>query len=175
MFRQLPIKKKHLLIAATAILFLFCYQLAFKRTLEAWRVNKQLQTKVAAAVDVSYQPAYVQRKNANLDRIIAFYKTDTTALRSSIVSAIGVLAEQNQVKLSEVPVQNPLYHTDQFIIQRLGFEGDFFTLLKMLNELQALKGIGIIRSAVFKATETRSGNNQGKKLTLEVYLETAII
>jgi len=175
MFRQLPIKKNHLLIAAAAILFLFCYQLAFKRTLEAWQANKQLQTKIAAAADVSYQPAYVQRKNANLDKIIALYKTDTTALRSSIVSAIGALAEQNQVKLSEVPVQNPLYHTDRFIIQKLGFEGDFFSLIKMLNKLQALKGIGIIRSAGFKATEIRAGNKQGKKLTLEVYLETAII
>jgi DNA polymerase III delta prime subunit len=172
MLNQLPIKKDYLLIAATIIFLLLCYQLAFKKTLEAWQTNKQLKAQIGRAADLSYQPAYVQRKNNNLNKIISLYKIDTTAFRSSIVSTIASIAEKEQVKLSEVPVQNPLYHTDHFIIQKLNFEGSFFALAKVLNRLQALKGIGIVRSADYKTTEVRSGSNPAKKLTLEVYLET---
>jgi len=172
MLTQLPLKKNYLLVAATAMLLLFCYQLAFKKTLEAWQFNKQLERKVAGASDVSYQPAYMQRKNNNLTTIIRRYKTDTAAFRNNWINTISSIADKEHVKLSEVPTQSISYHTDQFIIQKLTFDGDFFSLIKILNKLQALNGIGIIRSADFKASEIRAGNNQGKKLMLEVYLET---
>lgn len=172
MLKQLPIRKDYLLIAATIILFLLCYQLAFRKTLEAWQTNRQLKTQLAQAADLSYQPAYLQRKNHNLDKIIAFYKTDTAAFRSNSISAIASIAEKEQVKLSEVPVQNPLYRADEFTIQKLRFEGGFFPLIKVLDQLQALRDIGIIRSVAFKTTETRSATAPAKKLTLEVYLET---
>lgn len=172
MLNQLPIKKEYLLVAATALLLLICYQLAFKRTLEAWQTNRQLKAQLAQAADLSYQPAYLERKNNNLARIIDCYQADTAAFRSNSISTIASIAEKEQVKLSEVPVQNPLYHTDRFIIQKLNFEGNFFTLAKMLNQLQALKGIGIVRSADYKTTENRSGPGSARKLMLEVYLET---
>jgi hypothetical protein len=175
MINQLLIKKNYLLIAGTAIFLLLCYQLAFKKTLEAWQTNKQLQAKLAQAADLNYQPAYLERKNNNLGRIIDRYKTDTAAFRSNSISTIASIAEKEQVKLSEVPVQNPLFHSGQFTIQKLSFEGGFFALIKVVNQLQALKGIGMVRSVDFKTTETRSGSNLSKKLMVDVYLETAHI
>ena len=72
----------------------------------------------------------------------------------------------------EVPLQDPLYHTDHFIIQKLDFEGDFFALTKVFNQLQATSGIGVVRAVSYKVIGLRSGENDGKKLELEVYLET---
>jgi len=66
-----------------------------------------------------------------------------------------------------------MYHTDKLIIQKLDFEGDFFALTKVFNRLQATRGIGMVRSAAYKMTGLRAGNDDVKKLIFEVYLETA--
>lgn len=172
MLKQFPLKKEYLLIAAAIVLLLLSYQLAFKKTMEAWQINKHLKVQLFEATNLSYQPAYLERKDKNLTGIINRYKTDTVAFRSNSISAISSIAEKENVKLSEVPVQDPLYHTDQFIIQKLNFEGSFFALTKVLNQLQAKSGIGLVRSATYKSIKARSNTDQGKKLILEVYLET---
>ena len=58
-------------------------------------------------------------------------------------------------------------------IQKLNFEGDFFSLTKVLNQLQSTKGIGVPRAATFKVMGIRSNVDETKKLLLEVYLEIA--
>lgn len=173
MLKQLSIKREYLMIAATIILLLLCYKLAFKKTIEAWQIHKGLNAQLTQATDLSYQPAYVERKNSNLTKIINRYKTDTIAFRSNAISAISSIAEKENVKLSEVPLQDPLYHTEQFIIQKLNFEGDFFALTKTLDQLQATVGIGMVRSASYKMIISRSSTDEVKKLVLEVYLGTA--
>jgi hypothetical protein len=172
MLKQLPIKKEYLLIAGSIVLLLLCYRLAFSKTIAAWQVNKALKSQLAQASDLSYQPAYLERKNNNLSKIISRYKTDTVAFRSNAISAISSIAEKENVKLSEVPLQDPLYHADQFIIQKLNFEGGYFALTKVLDQLQATSGIGAVRAATYKVIGIRLGAEDEKKLVLEVYLET---
>ena len=173
MLKQFPLKKEYLLIAASIVLLLLSYQLAFKKTIEAWQANKQLKAQITQASDLNYQPAYLERKNTNLSKIINLYKTDTISFRSIIISTISAIAEKENVKLSEVPVQDPLFHTDKFIIQKLNFEGGFFALTKVLNQLQATKNIGMLRSLDYKTVGVRSNSDETRKLVLEVYLELA--
>jgi hypothetical protein len=167
MIKQLPFKKEYLLLAATMVLLLLSYQLAFKKTINAWQLNSSLKQQLTRSTDVSFQPGYQERKNANLDQIIHLYQVDTSEFRSSIISTIAEIAGKENVKLSEVPTGDPAYHTSQFIIQRLRFEGDYFLLEKVLNRLRSVPGVGIIRSAQFKSTK----NEKTKKLLLEVYFE----
>jgi hypothetical protein len=171
MVKQSLLKKEYLFIAATMLLLLICYQLAFKKTIQAWQLNSGLKNQLIQSADVSFQPGYLQRKNNNLDKIIALYKADTVDFRGNIISAIAVIAGKENVKLTEVPLQDPLFHRDRFIIQKLNFEGAFFSLIKVLNQLQSAKGIGMPRSAAFKAVGIRSNADETKKLVMEVYLE----
>jgi hypothetical protein len=67
-------------------------------------------------------------------------------------------------------LQDPLYHRDKFIIQKLDFEGSFFALTKVFNQLQATNGIGVVRAASYRVISLRSGNDDVKKLVLDVYL-----
>ena len=172
MLDKLPVKKAYLLLLATILLLIVAYKLAFKKTIEAWQINSQLKEQIIQATDLSYQPAYLERKNRNLSQIINRYKTDTAAFRSNSISAISEIAAKENVKLSEVPMQDPLYHTNQFIIQKLNFEGDFFSLTRTLNKLQSTKGIGVVRAASYKSVKTILNTDEAKKLVLEVYLET---
>ncbi|WP_259071771.1 hypothetical protein HDF24_25505 [Mucilaginibacter sp. X4EP1] len=171
MLKNIPIKKEYLLVAGTIIAVLICYQLAFKKTIMAWQLNKQLNTQLTQASDLNVQPAYLERKSANLSKITALYKTDTTAFRSNVISNIAGIAEKENVKLSEVPLQDPSFHTDKFIIQKLDFEGDFFSLTKVLKQLQSTPQIGMLRSVSYKSIGIRSNSDESKKLVLEVYLE----
>jgi hypothetical protein len=171
MRKPLPVKKEYLLIAATLVLGWLCYRLAFKATLDAWQTHRQLRAELDRAADLRYQPGYLKRKNTNLDRVIALYQADTAAFRNNSINLIAEIAGKNKVKLSEVPTQDPFYHADKFIIQKLGFEGDFFSLTKMLQQLQATRGMGIIRSAAYKTVGHKTGTGEDKKLVLEIYLE----
>ena|ERR1700743_391509 len=173
MLKQLPIKKEHLLIVATIVLLWLSYKLAFKGTIEAWKNNRQLKEQLTRSTDLSYQPGYLERKNNNLEKILKFYKADTAAFRNHSIDIISSIAEKENVKLSEVPTQDPFYHTDKFIIQKLGFEGDFFSLTKVFHQLQLTNDIGIVRSATYKIPRTNPNNQKDKKLVLEICLEIA--
>ena len=171
MLKRLPIKKTYVLIGASVLLLLLSYQLAFKKTVEAWQINKRLKSQLNQSADLSIQPAYLERKNNNLTKIINSYKTDTVAFRSNILSTISMIAEKENVKLSEVPLQDPLYHTDHFIIEKLNFEGSFFALTKVLNRLLATNGIGIIRSITYRVIGLHSSAEASRQLVMEVFLE----
>jgi len=172
MLKQLPIKREYLLVAVSVLLLIISYRLALKKTIDAWQEHSRLKKELSQSAGIDVQPAYLDRKNHNIDQIINVYKTDTIAFRNSTISAIASIAEKENVKLSEVPTQDPIYHTDKFIIQKLAFEGDYFALTRTLNQLQATKGIGMCRSATFKVIITRTSIEAIKKLVLEVYLET---
>ncbi|MDP9080015.1 MAG: hypothetical protein M3O71_21525 [Bacteroidota bacterium] len=170
MLEKLPVKKEYLLIGGAILLLLLSYQLALKKTVEAWQIHRQLTGQLTQGTDLSVQPAYLERKNRNLDKIIGSYKTDTVAFRSTMISTISLLAEREGVKLSTLPMQDPLFHSDKFIIQKLGFEGDFFSLTKVLNRLRLTNGVGMIRSFVYKTPSGRSKETESRQIFLEIYL-----
>jgi hypothetical protein len=164
MWKRLPFKKEYLLVAGAVVLLWLSYQLAFKGTIAAWQMNAGLKAQLNRSVDVNYQPSYLNRKNNNLDKILKLYRADTAAFRSNSISLIAGIAEKAGVKLSEVPVNDPFYHTDRFLVQKLGFEGDFFSLTRVLHQLQQTPGIGQVRGADYHF-------GHEKKLVLEVFLE----
>lgn len=171
MLKQLANKNEYLLAAGTALLFFLCYQLAFKATIEAWNLNRQLRAQQVSAGGMSYQPEYLVRKNTNLDTIIAHYKVDSVTWRNYAISTVALEAEKLNVKLSAVPAQGDLFQTDKYSIQRLGFEGDFFHLVKLLRQLQHIHDIGYVRSVTLKTRELRSGRDISAQLYMELYLE----
>jgi hypothetical protein len=171
MFKGLTLKNNYVLAAAAALLFFLCYQFAFKKTLAAWQTHQELKNQIAQSTDLSVQPDYLYRKNNNLKRILELYQADTIGFRNNSISNIAVIAEKENVKLSEVPMQDPLLHTDEFIIQKLAFEGDFFSPTKTLNVLQITPGLGIVKSVIYQIVKDKTGFASDKKLNMEVYLE----
>ncbi|HTK21474.1 MAG TPA: hypothetical protein VL442_18270 [Mucilaginibacter sp.] len=170
MIKPGKIKKEYLLLTASLLMLVICYQLAFKKTIEAWHVHKKLTSKLTQSSSVNFQPGYSERKNANISRILNLYKADTISFRSNTISRISSIAEKENVKLSNVPVEDPMLHNNQHIIQKLAFEGDYFALIKTLNELQNTPGIGMIRSIDIKSARNLFNESSSKKLTLTIQL-----
>lgn len=151
-----------MLLAVGIVLLVICYQLAFRKTIEAWQVHKQLALQLTQSSNVNFQPGYSERKTANISRILNLYKADTANFRSNIVSRISSISEKENVKLSEVPADDPSLHNNKLIYQKLAFEGDYFSLVKTLNELQKTPEIGVIRSIDLKSAPPND-NERGAK------------
>ena len=157
----------------TFLFLIICYRFAFKNTIDEWHTHRQLREKLDQAGNLAYQPDYTQRKSHNLDKIIGLYKADTNLLRNNIINTIALIAEDDHVRLTAVPVQDMAYRTDIFIIARLDFEGDYFSLLKTANQLQKTKDIGMICSESWKVKHIRTSIADDKKLGLSVFLKIA--
>jgi len=167
MLSRLNIKKEYLLIAASILALLVAYQVAFKKTIEAWQLHSDLKRQISQSTDLGYQPGYLERKNANLDKIIKLYKADTNNYRSIILSDIVSIAEQEKVKLSQVPTQDAVYHSSQFLIQKLSFEGDFFSLIRTINRLSVMRNIGFVRSVGLKS-QRAANYNQSERIVMDI-------
>lgn len=171
MLKNLIYKKDYWLVAAAILLLVVCYQLAFKKTVEAYQTRNRLQAQVSQVSDVSYEPGYLERKAGNIDRILARYRMDTLALRGNALAQIAVIAERENVKLSEVPLQDPSFNTAHFIIQQLEFEGSYPALLKTFHDLENMANVGVPRSITIKTVSKNTGNKEDKKTVMDVLME----
>jgi hypothetical protein len=174
MFNKQYLNREYILVAATVILLMACYQLAFKKTITAWQINEQLKAQLAQSADVSTQPGYIQRKNANLDRTLDLYKADTINFRSNTISTISSVAERENVKVSAVPSNDPFYHTPQFVVQRLSLEGAYFDLVKTLNDLQSGTSMGVIRSVLIRSSASNA-SSASPKVIMEISFQVLCV
>ena len=170
MQKLLNIKREYLLIGASLLVLLLCYKLAFKPTIEAWQLHHRLSNQLVQATDLSYQPGYLERKNRNLIKILDLFKADTLSFRSNILSRISLIAEGQEVKLTEVPTNDSALHNAGFIAGKLSFEGEYFALVKTLNKLQQTSEIGQIRSVRIKTVKEHLLNYTASKTIMEIYL-----
>lgn len=170
--KRLPLKKTYLLAALTVVLILLSIRLAFYKTWQARQINKALTVQLAQSTDVSYQPGYLERKNSNLNKTLGQYKVDTLTYQSTVLSALSALAEQEKVKIAELPVQreDPYYQAVHYNIQKLTLEGDYFALTKFLHKAELLSAVGRIRAASYQITRRAASSEKGS-LQLQVYLE----
>jgi len=170
MQKFLNIKKEYLLIGASLLILALSYQLAFTPTIEAWQLHNSLSKRLLQASDASYQPGYLERKNRNLDKILILFKADTLNFRSNILGRISGIAQDQGVKLTEVPTNDPNFHIAGFTFEKLSFEGDYFALVKTLNKLQQTKGIGQIRSVSINSINEHLFGYVTPKIIMEIYL-----
>lgn len=149
---------------------MICYELAFSRTMADWHHYKELNRELAAGNDLSYQPGYMTRKSRNLEQTLSLYRSDTALFRSNTISVIASLAEKQHVRLTGVPADADIFHTDRAMLQKLRFTGDFFSLNRFLYQLESTPGIGVPRSLVYRAERKQASSVPGTPV-LEVLLE----
>jgi len=169
MMKAFFIKNKYGLWILSAALVFICYQLALKKTVEDWQLNNRLKTQLNNAGDLSYQPAYLERKNDNLSRLVKSYSADTANFRSDIIDRIASVAAEGKVKVTSVPLPDVGSPDERLIMQQLVLEGTYAALMMTAQKLYALQGIGIVRSVMLKMPP-RSQSPQKKLLVMQVYI-----
>jgi len=162
-------KKEYLLLVLFFVLLIFSYQFAFKKTWKAYKVNKSLSASLNK-VNLNYQPDYLHRRNSSLDKVLSKYSLKPNLFRGSAIAQIANLAEKENVKLVEIPATAPELNTAQSQVQRLNFEGDYYSLLSFVHKLQKQNNIGVVRSLNLKVG-TNYMPGVDKKLILELYFQ----
>lgn len=164
-------KNKNNILLAVGILALtfLTYQFAIKNTIAAYETNKRLKTSLMSN-SVEFLPAdFMQRKDRNLKKILGKYSLDPVTFKGKSIGEVASIAERENLKLIEIPVLDPFYNTEKFLIQRMDFEGDFYSIVRFIQRIQNEQKVGVLKSLSLK-TEM-NGIEQGKKLSLEIFLQ----
>lgn len=163
------LKQRYISAAAAALLVVTCYQLAFKRTIEAWQLHKGLERQIQQSSDVSVPPGYLNRKDRNLDGLLNLYKPADNS-RDELINRVAEIAESEHLKVEEVPHPDTSAEGAGYVIQRLLFSGEYLAMLRTLQKLEQNKEVGMIRSLTLKTARATESKN-GKDLSLEISFE----
>lgn len=158
--------KKFLFAAAVLLFFAVCYQLAFKATIVALKLNMHLKDRVSNATLTS-QPQYLFRQNKALVEIIQTFSTDTLTYRNKMADEISLIAEKEGTRVVELPAQ-ALAFNNQVFVQKVRLSGDFKHLLNTLYQCEAAKDIGYLRSVVLKKVSKTDSGIKTNTVTLDL-------
>ena len=158
------IQKNKLLLPLLGIGLLLSWFLAFSKTFDAIMLHRKLNAASAQENDISFNPVYVQRKQAALDRILKEYQvgeewSDLLWMRGSEIAAkqnVGIEYTATKVSLESDS-------TMVGRVQSLKFYGDFLQLVKLIDTLERSSGIGKISALQIKAPKQDFVNERARK------------
>ena len=171
MLKNITFKREYLLIGGAVLLLIAAYCLAFRKTIEQWHVHTELEAKLDGSNNSAYQPDYLQRKNANLNKIIRLYQADTSVFRTNSVNAVSLIAQRNSTSLVNIPYQDTQPDTGKMITEEMTLAGNYFSLLKTSAGINNTRGIGWLRSMSIERLKLSDGTADTKKLKMELYVE----
>ncbi|WP_026898444.1 hypothetical protein [Daejeonella oryzae] len=157
-----------LVIGAVVLTFLF-YQFGIKNTIVAYQTNEQLKNTLKNNSLESLPQDFLLRKSRNLDKVLEKYSVDSLIFRSKSIGEVASIAEAENLKLLEIAPLDPFYSTENFLVQKIDFEGDYYSIVKFIRRVQNQHNVGIIRSINIQ-TQTK-GPAIGKNLKIELYLQ----
>jgi len=163
------IQKNKLLLPSLGIGLLLSWFLAFSKTFDAIILHRKLNAEAVQENDVSFNPVYVQRKQAALDRILKGYQvgeewSDLLWMRGSEIAAkqnVGI----------EYTAAKPLAERDSTsvgLVQSLQFYGNFVQLVKLIDTLERSFGIGKISAMQIKAPKQDFSSDSARKNMLRL-------
>lgn len=158
-------------VAAVFLLFLG-YQLAFKQTIEAWQVNKELHQQLESGEELVAQPGFTKRKAVNLERALELYKVDTATFRSKLITTMSLLGEKHDLRMVEIPktVADTMHDSYQ---HRVILEGNYHNMIRFLNDAENTKGYGQLRSV--EVYSDKNNSIEKNELRLQLYFIGNII
>ncbi|WP_342333041.1 hypothetical protein [Pedobacter sp. FW305-3-2-15-E-R2A2] len=146
------IQKNKLLLPSLGIGLLLSWFLAFSKTFDAITLHRKLNAESVQENDISFNPVYVQRKQAALDRILKGYQvgeewSDLLWMRGSEIAA-----KQNVgIEYTAGKTVAESDSTSVGLVQSLQFYGNFVQLVKLIDTLERSSGIGKISAMQIKA------------------------
>lgn len=163
------VQKNKMLLPLFAVGLLLCWFLAFNKTYDAVVLNYKLSNESETANDISFNPAYVERQLVALDLILKGYKVgeawnDELWMQSSaIATKLGVSVD--------FTLNKPSAEADSTAVgqsQSLYFYGRYVQLVKLIDTLEGLPGIGKVSALQVKGPKAGLGSEREGKCELRV-------
>jgi hypothetical protein len=166
-----PIKKNKLLLPLFILGILLCWFLAFSKTFDAVMLNAKLKESSEKENDISFNPSYVQQKLSSLDLILKGYQVKEDWKDHLWMQASSIAAKQN-VSI-DFTLDKPSADVDSISaasqrMQSLYFYGGFIQLVKLVDSLERVKGIGQVSALQLKAPKKDLSNSGRKRCVLRL-------
>lgn len=164
-----PIKKNKLLLPLFILGLILCWFLAFNKTFDALKLNAQLTRTSEKGNDISFNPSYVQQKLLSLDLILKGYKVKNDWNDILWMQASSIAASQ-QVAI-DFTLDRPSAEVDSNSVeqgQSLYFQSGFIQLVKLMDTLERVKGIGKVSALQLKAPKRDVVGDIEKRCVLRI-------
>jgi len=155
-------KKNRMLAGLTVLGVVICWQFAFSKTFDAIKIHHELNRKTTTVNDLSFNRDYMERKLAAMTDILTTYQVNEEDwsnelwLRGSAASMkMNVEIDYTQEKPSVEPDSSSVG-----ITQSLYCYGNYSELVKVMDSLESMQGIGKIAAIQIKGPKaelTRNG------------------
>lgn len=137
-----------LMIPLALLLGLVAWQLAFKKTWEAYRKYSALsdtEDPAGTLSALSISPAYSASRKKVVDVLYERYRVDTLNWKNQLWNHCAVLSGKYGCSVQTFPAWKPLnYNSTTLLRQEVVFAGNYAGLLRLQQALDTLKGIGLL-------------------------------
>ena len=157
MFKGLAYRRKfQLLLAASTLLALLAYQFGIRKTLDAIRNYKELNSKFALVEQAPERLAEIKKQLNDLDQSIRTEEVDNALFQSSLLETVSEFCRTNDLVIKDFP-QTMERQVQDFTIEqnKIVVAGDFKSALKLAYLLEQEQKIGQVISSDFKMTMDR--------------------
>jgi len=154
-------------IAAIALLLFLGWTFSFQKTFEAYALNRQLKAEAAAGDHQSGSLIALKEKKLSFyNQVLKGYAVKAPDRENKMWQTVSGLALYNQVDVLYDPVK---LSTDTalfkgLVTQHFNFEGQYASLIKLVDTLHKTKFIGKIKQLRLSANKNAVQN----KLTMQI-------
>lgn len=164
-------QKNKLLFPAVGIGVLLCWFFALGKTFESIHLNQRLnKDSETSAKDLSFNPLHTERKLKALDAILKGYRVRESQWRNDLWFKASSIAVKQNVSI-DYTLNTPVLERDSTAVgldQSLYFYGGYTPLVKLIDSLEKIKGIGKIFSVEIKAPFKDLVNEKKDKAVLKI-------
>jgi hypothetical protein len=163
-------KKMQLILWGTLILFILCYLLAFRKTIDEKKTLTKNRTLSAQIENSSEIHGQLLKELSSIESGLTNVSATGRETQEIIIELINSLSLVEKIKLIDMPGLELADENGMDIInQAFTVQGDFFSLLRFVRSLEEAAGAGKISSADFyRYTDTQSGFSATR---VKVYLQ----
>lgn len=134
-----------LVLPLMALLVVASYYLAFQKTVMVYQNYALLKAQDGGSESLSVSPMYTMARIKQVDELYDRFKVDTLSWKNSLWNHGAGLSQKYGVSINAFPPVKAMILQDlPCFQQRIGFNGDFASLLKLTKELSLLKYTGMI-------------------------------
>ena len=161
-------RKNIILLAATIIVLVLCYQLAIKKTLDYKTRYIALKAEERLFDDIPKQFGVLNEKNKYYDSLLNTYQIGETSIQNNLLKTINKIAKEEQLKIIDFNEPHVFtkdkskQNTYTFVV-----EGDFENILGLIYYLEQHTKFGEVLNVHFE---------KKKQLrTRKEYLQTTVM
>ena len=169
MFKQFSYQQKNkLLLPFTAVISLLCWYLAFSKTYTAVQVNRDLKAQTDTAIDLSFHPAYMQRKLTALKQILKSYQVNTTDWGNELWMKTSAMAMKHNAGIEYTIAAVEQDTASRAKIETIYCYGSFSQLVRLIDTIERSKNIGAIAALQLKSPKNEATGERAHQCVLQL-------